>query len=195
MIQLLKVESRRRVSNNFGLNFHDIIDKYSDQIQGVVTVKLTGIKCNNTLSKTVVNTTCNLKSYSRTNTVLNFESYVIRYVNSSKAKVSLQLTFKSYKYLSKILFALKLRLTIYYRVRTKYQQFLDHTVDDFCGILAGGKNAFMDRLFLDPVRLAAPDMFHPCPYVIYEQEASVDYIHFFIILNYSMDILELKTSP
>ena len=59
-------------------------------------MKLTSIRCNNTLSKTVVNTTCGLKSYSRTNTVLNFETYVIRLVNTSSAKVIMQFDVKAH---------------------------------------------------------------------------------------------------
>ena len=50
-------------------------------------MKFTGMTCKNPLSKTIVNATCNLKSYSRTNTVMNFEAYIIRLVNSSSLKV------------------------------------------------------------------------------------------------------------
>ena len=65
-----------------------------------------------------------------------------------------------------------------------YQQFLDHTVEDFCGILAGSKNVFMDRFFLDPIRLSAPDLIHPCPYVI------LDINWYFGVKNFTMNIKE-----
>ena len=81
---------------------------------------------------------------------------------------------KSSLLLIRIIYTLKFRLTIYYRVRTRYQQFLDHTVEDFCGLLNGGKNIFMDRIFLDPARLAAPNLFHPCPYVIFDMTSDLN---------------------
>ena len=77
------------MQNNLWFNLF----KVSIQVYGKKSGdKMFYIRCNNSLSKTAVNTTCSLKSYSRNYTVMNLETFLVRKVKSMKVSLKFKIS-------------------------------------------------------------------------------------------------------
>ena len=121
--------------------------------------KITSINCDNSKSKTFVNSTCSLKAFKRGVTYLTAETYLNRRIQSNNVHVSLYF-YKSrnisHQYISKM-------ATIYYqKVMNSYKQVHKVSYDDFCKAL-GEKSlaSYLVSSYLDKI---APGQFHACPH-------------------------------
>ena len=59
----------------------------------------------------------------------------------------------------------QVNIKIFHRSGTIFRKYMENTVEDLCGVLAGGKNLFLDKVILDHLKASDPGIIHSCPYV------------------------------
>ena len=88
IISYIKAKDERKKICKFSLNFQNIYQSMNIiLLQKYPALDIHRVECDNSLSKTMINTTCGVKSYSRVNKVMNLNMFIFRKLNSTELKV------------------------------------------------------------------------------------------------------------
>lgn len=106
-------------------------------------LQLINVRCNNSLSKTVVNTTCSLKTFARNVISFNMETFLKREIKGNHFNIHYE---------------------VFTKKNTNYHKLYEIKYDDLCKIikLTGGPFDELKRV-LDA---SAPGIFVPCPWKV-----------------------------
>ena len=106
-------------------------------------MKLTSVRCNNSLSLSVMNTTCSLKAFQRGVISLNMETFLIREINGENFNVHFE---------------------VFTKVRTSYHKLYEIKYDNLCQMLRTITE--FNSLIIEVLDASATGIFVPCPWKV-----------------------------